>query len=88
MRCGIGHQYGLESVLLKMSSVHCKMTSEFIRTSESLGAVWPGADMWLLSRVCAHVGLQVVRSREFPFTHIALERSHSGVLSAVASQLV
>lgn len=79
---------GLESVLLQMSPVHGEMTAEFVGTRESLWAVGPGAHVGLLSGVRAHVGFQVIGSGELSLADFALERPHSGVLPAMASQLV
>ncbi len=78
----------LESVFLEVSSVHCQVATKLIRASESLWAVGPGADMGLLSGVCAHVRFEVVRSGELSFADFALEGANAGVLSAVSPELV
>lgn len=44
--------------------------------------------MGLFSCVSTHVGFEVIGSGEFPLADFALERSNSGMFSAVASQLV
>lgn len=79
---------GLEAVLLQVSPVHGEMAAELIRSSESFGAVGPGAGVRLLTRVCTHVRFEMVRTGELPLTDIALEGAHAGVLPAVSTQLV
>lgn len=71
-----------------MPPVHGQVSSKLIRASKTLGAVWPRADVRLLSSVGTHVGLEVVRTREFPLTDLALEGADAGVLSAVPAELV
>ena len=78
----------LESVFLEVSSVHRQVAAEFVRASESLWAVGPGAHMRFYSGVCAHVRFEVVGSGELPFANLALEGADTGVLSAVSSELV
>ncbi len=71
-----------------MPSVHGKVAAELVRPGESFGAVWPGTGVGLLTSVGAHVRFEVVRTREFPLTDVALERPDSGVLPAVSPELV
>ena len=77
-----------ESILLQVPAVHGKMSPELVRSCESLRAVWPGARVWLLSRVGPHVGLEVIGSRELPLANLALEGTDASVFPAVATQLV
>ena len=44
--------------------------------------------MRFLPSVGAHVGLEVIRVREFSFAYITLERANSGMLTAVTAKLV
>ena len=64
------------------------MSPQFVRSCESLWAVGPGADVGLFSGVGAHVGFEVIGSREFPFADFTLEGPDAGVLAAVSSQLI
>ena len=68
--------------------MHRQMPAELVRSCESLGAVGPGAHVRLLPGVGTHVGFEVIRSGELPVAHFAGEGSHTGVLAAVASELV
>lgn len=68
--------------------MHGQVASEFVRSCESLGAIWPGARVWLLSGVSTHVRLEVVRPGELALADIALEGSDTGVLSTVSTKLV
>ena len=77
-----------ESVLLQVSSVHGEVATELVRSCETLGAVWPGARMGLLSGVRAHVRLEMVRAGELPLAHVTLEGANAGVLPAVSTKLV
>lgn len=88
VRRGLPDKKQLESVLFKVSSMHGQMAAQFIRTCKSLGAIGPGAHMWLLPRVGTHVGLEVIGSGEFSLTHLTLEWADAGMLAAVSTELV
>ena len=64
------------------------MSAEFVGSGESFGAVGPCANMRLFSGVSAHVGFEVIRSREFALADVALEGADTRVLAAVSSELV
>ena len=77
-----------ESILFEVSSVHGKVSPQFVRSCESLWAVWPRADVGLLTGVSTHVGFEMVRSGELPLADFALEWPDARVFTAVSSQLV
>ena len=68
--------------------MHSQMSAEFVRSGEPFGAVWPCANVRLLSGVCAHVRFEVIGSGEFSLADFALEWANAGVFAAVSSELV
>ena len=78
----------LKSILLEVSSVHGKMSPQFVRSCESFWAIGPRADVGLFSGVSAHVGFEMIRSGEFPLADFALEGPDACVLTAMSSQLI
>ena len=71
-----------------MAAVHGQVASKLVRAGKALGAVWPGAGVWLFTCVSAHVGLEVVRAGELPLADLTLKRADSSVLAAMATELV
>ena len=78
----------LETVLFEVASVHGQVASKFVGSCESLRTVGPGARVWLLSCVRAHVCLEVIGSRELSLAYVALERTDASVFTAVSTKLV
>lgn len=68
--------------------MHSQMSTEFVRSCKSLGAVGPCTDVGFFAGVSAHVGFEMVRSGEFSLADLALEWPDARVFSAVSPELI
>lgn len=78
----------LKTVLFEMPPVHGQVTSKFVRAGKTFWTVGPGANMWLLSCVSAHVCLEVIWTRKFSLANFTLEWANTSMLATVTSELI